>query len=81
MAKSIKVIERKMGREKAVGMAFEHDEIHIDPRQTAKEECDTYIHEVIHLIFPNWKERKVAATARKISSFLWKQGFRRVKLK
>lgn len=81
MAKSIKIVERKLGRENALGLAIEgrkRDEIHIDPRQDTKERMDTEIHEKLHLIFPDWPEKKVAATARKLTKYLWSLKYRKV---
>ena len=74
-----KVIERKLGRERAFGQAHSDGLIELDPRQSSKEYLDTAIHEGLHLLAPDWTERQVAVGARKLSSLLWALGFRRVR--
>lgn len=81
MAKSskIKVIERKLGREKAVGFAyFDENLIEIDPRQSSKEWMETMIHERMHLLFPKLSETQITKKARELTQFLWDFNFRRV---
>lgn len=76
----MKIIERKLGRERALGQAkFDRNLIEIDPRQPSREYLDTILHEGLHLIFPNLPERKVAAVSRKLTRLVWKQGFRRIR--
>lgn len=75
----MKVVERKLGRERALGQArFDKNLIEIDPRQPSKEYLDTVLHEGLHLIFPELTERKVAAASRKLTRLVWKVGFRRI---
>lgn len=77
-----KVVFRKLGRENNDGQAWQEDNlIEIDPRQTQKEMLDTVIHEKLHIVFPDWDEPKVTKTSKKLSSFLWKLGYRMVLLK
>ena len=77
--KSMKIVERKLGRERALGQAFKEDKlIEIDPRQPSKEYLDTVLHEGLHIVFPKLTERKVAAVSRKLSKLVWKQGYRRI---
>lgn len=74
-----KVTEKKLGRQRAAGQAFKDERIiEIDPRQGAYEYLDTALHELIHVEFPDWSEKKVASTARKFSKFLWKLKYRKV---
>ena len=74
-------VEKLLGRERAVGLAYQGEGlIEIDPRQTSKEYMDTVIHESLHMFFPDWTERKVKVSSRKLSSILWKYGYRRVDL-
>ena len=69
--------ERKLGREKAMGLAdFNSNSIEIDPRQNGKELIDTLLHERLHLLFPDWSEKKVASTSKKLSAFLWRNHVR-----
>lgn len=75
--KKVKIIERKLGREKALGQAWD-DLVEIDPRQCSKEYMDTAIHELLHIAQPELSESKVVRVSRLISSKLWKLGFRRI---
>jgi len=85
--KKPQIIERKLGREriekeKVVGLAhFEENLIEVDPRQSAKDYFDTVIHERLHFLFPDMKERKIGARSKELSHFLWMMGYRRVYLK
>jgi len=75
----IKVIHRKLGKEKAYGLAYaEKKTIEIDPRQKPKTLLDTYIHEYLHVRFPDWSESKVRKEARHLTSFLWKLKYRKI---
>jgi len=75
--KKVEIIERKLGREKALGQAWD-DLVEIDPRQCSKEYLDTAIHELLHIAQPELSESKVVRVSRLISSKLWKLGFRRI---
>lgn len=78
MRKKLKVIERKLGRERAWGQAFSGEFlIEVDPRQPPREYLDTLIHEALHIFEPDWTERKICITSRKISSLVWEMGYRR----
>jgi hypothetical protein len=75
----IKLIERKLGKQRALGQATHgEDLIEIDPRQKSRERMDTVIHEVIHLIAPHLSEEVVISHAATLSDTLWRDGWRRV---
>lgn len=78
MKKPIRIVERKLGREKALGQAY-HEErlIEIDPRQPDDEYIDSIIHEVYHLQFPKLPEMHVRHKSRELSKLLWDSGYRR----
>lgn len=84
--KPVRVVEKKLGRERALGQAIKgggyrgRDLIEVDPRQSPREYMDTIIHEGLHVINPATPERVVSSTASKLASILWMQGFRRVHL-
>ena len=79
-SKHPKVVERKLGREQAFGLAWEERGLmEIDPRQNAKDYTDTLIHEWFHLEFPEWGERKIAAKSKKLAAFLWKMNHRPIR--
>lgn len=64
----------------ALGRAFPKKRtIYVDPRQPPKCHLDTAVHEVIHVEFPNWKEKRVANTATSIAKVLWRMGYRRAR--
>ena len=76
----IKVIDKKLGRQKAVGQAYSDARvIEIDPRQTSKNYLDTLIHELLHVYNPEWSENKVSKTANEITDIIWKKNYRRIK--
>lgn len=80
-AKIETVIERKLGREKADGLAWHYKGdklIEIDPRLSPQDYMETLIHEKLHLMFPKMTEKQVLANSRKLQKFLWKYEFRRV---
>jgi len=80
--KKVTVIERKLKREKATGLAFFDDNrIEIEPRQKAKEWLYTLVHEGVHLSFPDASEADVIRAERIIGDALWSAGIRRVHLK
>lgn len=77
--KKIKIIERKLGRERCFGQTWQGDYlIEIDPRQTPKQYMDTLFHEYLHNLFPDKKEKQIKTLANKISNFFWEQNYRRV---
>lgn len=84
MAKAIKppkVVHRKLGREKAWGLAYKHSRvIHIDSRLKGKKYLTICLHELLHIYFPELSETKVDETSKGISEDLWKLKFRRTDL-
>jgi hypothetical protein len=76
---NVKVIHRKLGKERAVGLAHtDRNLIEIDPRQKPKNLLDTYIHEFIHIRFPDWSENKVKKEAKALTKFLWDLKYRKI---
>lgn len=79
----IKVIWRKLGKERAWGQA-ETDParpvVEIDPRLSPKRELETLTHEVLHVAFPEMSEKEVDRAGKVISKVLWEQNYRRVLL-
>lgn len=75
--KPIKVIHRKLGREKADGQAWtDHRVIEIDDRISGKRYLDAVIHEVFHVQNPSWSENMVATKATELCNILYDLGFR-----
>ena len=86
MAKKVKVVWRKLGREEAWGQAHfdcARPLIEIDPRLGAKRQLEVLCHEVLHIsVFPGdtspQTEKLVDAAGKTLCDVLWKQSYRRV---
>lgn len=75
----IKITYRKLGREKAHGLAYKEDrEIVIDNRIKGLDLLDTIIHESLHIMNPRWAEIKVAGHSKELALLLWEQGYRKI---
>ena len=76
----IKVIDKKLGRQKALGQAYTDAKvIEVDPRQKSKNYLDTLIHEMLHVYNPDWSESKVSKTANEMTDIIWQKNYRRIK--
>jgi hypothetical protein len=77
----VKVVWRKLGRERAWGQATIGDDlIEIDPRLGAKRQLEVLCHEQIHLTFPELSEAQVDRAGKALAKMLWAQDYRRVLL-
>lgn len=77
--KHVKVVSKKLGREKADGQAFQSKNlIEIDPRLKSKEYFATLLHELLHLAYPNLSEDEVLIGEKMMIDCLWEQNFRQV---
>lgn len=77
--KRVTVVERKLKRERAAGLAYFEDAlIEIDPRQKPKAWLGTLIHEALHHAFPDMDEAPIAAAEKKLLDILWRSGVRRI---
>ena len=72
-----KVIYRKLGKHRAWGY-YHKDKIHIDERLTGKQELEILIHEFEHWLHEENSEEQVRKDSRKLTEFLWSQGYRKV---
>jgi len=75
----IQIVERKLGRERAYGLAWPDELIEVDPRQKPRDYLGTVIHEALHQVFPEKSESEVARGASTLTRLLWGIGYRRVK--
>ena len=75
--KRVKLIERKLGRERAYGTQ-EPGLITIDPRLKRKRRLNVVIHEALHEAYPDLTESKVLRGAGKIADVVWRDNWRRV---
>jgi hypothetical protein len=79
--KAVKVIWRKLGKEKAWGQAtIGENLIEIDPRLSARRQLEVLCHEQVHLTFPGMSEAEVDRAGKDLSALLWAQDYRRVVL-
>lgn len=80
LPKRFKVVEKRLGREKAAGLVYEddHDTLHIDPTLKSEDRLEILLHEAIHLLDPAASEMKVRAWSRRLSAMLWRDRWRRV---
>lgn len=77
--KKIKVIEKKLGREKAYGLAYSGEmTIEVEERQESKDYLDTLIHEMLHCFAPTWSEKRVHDTANEMTRVIWNKNYRRI---
>jgi len=80
LPRSIKVIEKRLGRERAAGIVYPDsiDTIHIDPLLKAHDSLEILLHESMHLLLPDCPEMKVRAYSMRLQKLLWKDGWRRI---
>lgn len=82
----LRIDQRKLGKHQAWGRysppekAGQPAVIEIDPRQSAKQELDTLIHEALHHVYPHLDEEAVRLGATQIAKVCWEYGFRRCRL-
>lgn len=80
MLPRVRVLEKKLGRERALGQVFQGEGlVEIDPRQGERERLDTLVHELLHLLHPQWGEERVIRVAGWFSRVLWQQRYRRIR--
>lgn len=79
MAHKVRVVERKLKRQRAMGRVFlEEGVIEVEQRQKPREWLSTLVHEALHVAFPDMEEKPIAAAEKKIADILWRAGVRRV---
>lgn len=78
-----KIRERKLGRERAMGQSWadgDRGHIEIDPRiRGERTRLSVLLHELLHLVAPDWGEKKVEESAQYIARALWLENYRRVR--
>jgi hypothetical protein len=74
----LKIVERKLGRERAWGLRWADGLIEVDPRQKSRAYLDTLIHEVLHECLDELSEKKVVSTAGMIAEAVWGAKYRRI---
>jgi hypothetical protein len=75
----MKVVRRKLGKEKADGLAHIDDNtIEIDERLKGKYRLEITIHEALHILYPKDSETAIIRKSKRLTNVLWKQGYRLV---
>jgi len=74
----IRIIYKKLGKEKAHGIASSDGEILIDSRLKGKKHLEILIHEVMHLLNPKDSEEAIIKKSITLTKILWKEGYRRI---
>lgn len=73
----IKIIYKKLGREKAYGLA-DHTEVVIDERLKGKKHLEILLHECLHYLYPKASEKEVVEKSIRLTKTLWHEGYRRI---
>lgn len=77
-----KVIHRKLGKERAYGLAHtDNNVMELDERLKGYRYMLYALHEHFHLKHPKWSETKVRQECSKTARFMWNLGFRKVDIK
>ncbi len=77
--KKIKVVYRKLGKERAHGLSYLPDMgIELDIRLKGKKHLEILVHEALHLLVPEWSETKVIEKSKELTKVLWAENYRRV---
>ena len=75
----IKVKHRKLGKEKAWGLAHSaFNLIELDVKLKGRRHLLYLIHEALHIIHPDWSETKVIKISREMTKLIWAQNYRRI---
>jgi hypothetical protein len=79
LPKKLKLVERRLGKEKALGQSIAPDLIELDPlKNNSMERLDTLIHEGLHLLLPDEPEVRIIALSNRLSDLLWRDRWRRI---
>jgi hypothetical protein len=77
-AKRIKVVYKKLLRNKAIGLSDGSGTIEVDERVKGRQLMEIIIHECLHELFPELEEEEIINKSIVISKTLWHEGFRRM---
>lgn len=76
--KKLKIVERKLGRERAWGQYWTDGLIELDPRMLSKKYLRVLIHEGSHKLFPSFSETEIERIAKFLGDLIWNQNYRRI---
>jgi len=74
----IKVKYKKLGKEKAWGLADSDGTVYIDPRLKGKKALEILIHECIHILWKDEEEEEVINKSISLCNAIWQQRYRRI---
>lgn len=74
----IKIIYKKLGKEKVHGIAWSDGNIEIDPRLKGKKHLEILIHEIMHLLNPKDSEEAIIRKSITLTKILWAENYRRI---
>lgn len=72
MSENVKIIHRKLGRERVWGFAHSDGVIELDERLRGYKYLLYLIHEFMHLRHPEWSERRVRSESTKMARVIWR---------
>ena len=73
----VRIVNRKLGQHKAIGLAWSDGVIEIDSRLTDRRRLTILIHEALHLAMPKATEATVERVGAFLGKIVWADGFRR----
>ena len=74
----IKVKYKKLGKEKAWGLADSDGTVYIDPRLKGKKALEILIHECVHVLWQHEEEEDVINKSISLCNAIWQQRYRRI---
>lgn len=74
----IKVKYKKLGKQKAWGLADSDGTIYIDPRLKGKKALEILIHECLHVLWKEEDEEQVINKSISLCNAIWQQRYRRI---
>jgi hypothetical protein len=75
----VKVTHRKLGQDRVHGWAhLGLNHIELDSRLKGRRHLLYLVHEMLHLLNPDWSESKVVKQSRELTKLLWEQNYRRI---
>lgn len=74
--KKIKVIYRKLGKERLWGAAHV-DFIELDTRLKGKKHMEIFTHEAFHYLFPELSEKEIVKKSILFTNTMWNDGYRK----
>ena len=76
----IRIKYRKLGKERAWGIAHSDGLIEIDPSIKGKKHLEIIIHEILHLLWFEASEEEIERKSIILTKALWKENYRRVEI-